>query len=87
MSLSTHLNYFYTQENYCFLQFQILYNIVNAFKFPDNAQVYITCNVEVFIICSNFKIWKYLIMMHDYTHNGSSRVEHLEMCQIHNTGL
>ena len=26
---------------------QILYNIVNAFKFPDNAQVYITCNVEV----------------------------------------
>ena len=25
----------------------ILYNIVNAFKFPDNAQVYITCNVEV----------------------------------------
>jgi len=25
----------------------ILYNIVNAFKFPDNAQVYITCNVEI----------------------------------------
>ena len=25
----------------------ILYNVVNAFKFPDNAQVYITCNVEV----------------------------------------
>ena len=58
MSLSTHLNYFYTQENYCFMQFQILYNIVNAFKFPDNAQVYITCNVEVFIIFSYFKIWK-----------------------------
>jgi len=25
----------------------ILYNIVNAFKFPDNAQVFITCNVEI----------------------------------------
>ena len=29
---------------------QILYNIVNAFKFPDNAQVYITCNVEVILL-------------------------------------
>ena len=25
----------------------ILFNIVNAFKFPDNAQVFLTCNVEV----------------------------------------
>ena len=25
----------------------MLFNVVNAFKFPDNAQVYITCNVEV----------------------------------------
>ena len=25
----------------------VLFNVVNAFKFPDNAQVYITCNVEV----------------------------------------
>ena len=25
----------------------VLYNVVNAFKFPDKAQVHITCNVEV----------------------------------------
>ena len=25
----------------------VLYNTVNAFKFPDNAQVFLTCNVEV----------------------------------------